>query len=67
MAGPMPVRGRPRPRFGVSAIDLPRISVHRYSTSRGKAATLRPALTSERLLGGEGWLLPTLIRRAARC
>lgn len=48
MAGPMPVRGRPRPLFGVSAIDLPRIVVHRYS-SRGKAGTLRTAPTSKRL------------------
>lgn len=48
MAGPMPVRGRPRPLLFVSAIDSPRIGVHNYS-SRGKAATLRPALTSNRL------------------
>lgn len=46
----------------------PLIRLAQIIANRGKAGTLRPALTNNAFVeGGEGWLMPFITRRAGRC
>jgi hypothetical protein len=46
----------------------PLIRLAQIIANRGKAGTLRPALTNNAFVeGGEGWLMRVITRRAGRC
>ena len=65
MFGPMPVFGRPIFFFSRSAIALPS-TLGNLKGEPGQGGCLAPVLTNNALPeGGEGWLLPTLMCRAA--